>query len=169
MQTVTVFTADQHHFADQNTGVGDQRATWFQNDFRQFVTEILMQETGNFFCIGFQIVGTADVVGREATTQVNHFQFDAVFFFQTLENYLHFGNRRVPGTDITLLRTYVERNTVRHQTQITRQQAQVHRHIGLTTEFTRQWPVGSLRTFSQNTHKYTRTRRRFGDIAQVGF
>ncbi|MNJ45037.1 hypothetical protein D3C77_401150 [compost metagenome] len=159
----------QHHFTDQDASVGDQRTAWLEDDFRQVVTEVFLEEADDFFGVGFQAVGTGDVVGREAATHVDQLEFDAVFFFQALEDHLDLGDGCVPDADIALLGANVEGNAVRHQAQVAGEDQQVHGHVGLAAELARQWPVGGGRAFSEDAHIDFRTRRGLGDVAQVGF
>jgi len=63
----------------------------------------------------------------------------------------------------------VERDAVRHQTEVAGQDQQVHGHVGLAAELARQRPVSGGRAFGEDAHIDFRTRRGFGDVAQVGF
>src|SRR5476649_2096133 len=163
------FTRNQYHFTDQDAGVGDQRTARLQDDFRQVVAEIFLEEADDFFGVGFQAVGAGDVVGREATAHVDQLEVDAVFFLQAFEDHFDLGNRRVPHADVALLRANVEGDAVWHQAQVTGEDQQVHGHVGLAAEFARQRPVSSGRAFGEDAHVDFRTRRGLGDVAQVGF
>ena len=125
---------NQHHLADQHTRIGDQRPARLDDDFRQFVSEILVQEPRNLLRVHPQLIGPGDVVRRKAATHVDHLQFDAILFLQALENDLDLVQGRIPGTDLALLGTHVEGHAVGHQSQVPGQDQQIHRHVRLTAE-----------------------------------
>ena len=48
-------------------------------DNNEIIAKILIQETLDLFRVGFQVIRTGDVVGREAAAQVDHLQLNAHF------------------------------------------------------------------------------------------
>ncbi len=63
----------------------------------------------------------------------------------------------------------MEGNAVGLQLQLTREDQEIHRHVGLAAELARQRPVRSGGAFGEDAYIDFRTRRGLGDVAQVGF
>ncbi len=119
---------------------------------RQLVAEVFLEEAGDLFGVGLQVVGALDVVCREAAAHVDHLQGDAVFFLEALEDHLDLGNRRVPHVDVALLAADVEGDAVGHQAQLLGQDQQVQGHVRLAAELAAQRPVGAGRAFGEDAH-----------------
>src|SRR3546814_3362461 len=72
-------------------------------------------------------------------------------------------------SNVALLRADMEGNAVGLQLQLTREDQEIHRHVGLAAELARQRPVRSGRAFGEDAYIDFRTRRGLGNVAQVGF
>src|ERR1700683_125453 len=103
---------------------------------------MLAQRAEDRLAVGLKLGRLADVARREAAAEIDNRQGDAALGAGP-EDSCRRGERPVPGFDIVLLRTDMERDAVRHQAELVCMLEDIGGIDRLAAEFARQRPFSA--------------------------